>query len=136
MGIAKAAASSGDSPTSRLRYDYQPWEFLLPPGTQEELTHKYSVLRRTMMGDNIEKPDPESMSLREGFRYLKSNVNDARDNIQKGTSLQVRYYAAIPLILSPIVLFKRRKLRKCFYSYVLTSYFLLQEPFRAILDAK
>ena len=54
----------------RLRYDYQPWEYFLAPKTQEEITHKYSILRRTVLSDKIEKPDPESMSIKDSASYL------------------------------------------------------------------
>ena len=134
----KSTAESKLEPSkkSKKRYDYSPWEYFLPPESQDDLNHKYSILRRTLMGDNVEKADPESLSLREFIDSGKKSINDARVNIQEGTSLQVRYYASIPLILSPLLLFKRRRPRKMLYSYLLTSYFLVPEPFRAIMNAK
>ena len=128
--------STSSSSGNTYRYDYSILDYLAAPRNQDELNHKYSVLRRTMFSDNIEKPEADSVSLRESVNKFREGLSETRNNIINGTSLQVRYYGAIPLILAPLVLFKRRRLRKVFYSTLLTSYFILPEPARAILDAK
>ena len=129
-GIASSAGGSSSG------FDYQPWDYFIAPKTQEELTNKYSILRRSIFSEDVREPVPESKSIREYISTSHRAVQDVRDIIQTSASLQMRYYAALPFILSPILLFRRRKLRKVFYSFMLTNYFLLPEVSRAIIDAK
>ena len=89
-----------------------------------------------MFSERLESADPESMSLNDGISYIRQGIKDARHSIQDSTSLQIRYYAALPLILAPLLVFRKRRVRKLFYSYALVSYFVVPEPIRAILNAK
>ena len=130
----KAAESA--TATGGLRFDYQPWEYFLAPKDQAELTHKYSVLRRSVTQEDVQKSEEGSTSLRESINCVRDTIRSTRTNIQSGTSLQVRYYGAIPLILSPLLLFRSKRPRRILSMYGLTSYFVLPEPIRAILDAK
>ena len=77
LGDLKNTAESKleSSKKSRMRYDYSAWEYFLPPESQDDLNHKYSILRRTLLGDNVEKADPESLSLREYVDSGKKSIN-------------------------------------------------------------
>ena len=132
--IDKVAPTTGHKTV--LRYDYGVLDFIYPPDSQEELTHKYSVLRRTLIGDNIQKPDSDSKSLREYVQCFRDGVKDSRDSIQKGTGLNIRYMLTPILSLLPLLIFKRRRPRRILYSYAMFSYFLCPEPWRALYNAK
>ncbi len=132
--ILDKAQSDGEA--NSLRYDYGVLDYLYPPRDEAELTHKYSVLRRTALGENVTKGDKDAKSLRDLVSCFRNSIKETREGLQTGTGLNIRYLLTPAISLLPLLVFKRRRPRKIIYTYALTSYLILPEPWRALYNAK
>ncbi|CAI2380794.1 unnamed protein product [Moneuplotes crassus] len=121
---------------SDLRFDYGILDYLYPPKTEEELTHKYSVLRRNMMGENVTSASKESKSLSDLVHGVRKSIRDTREGLQNGTGLNIRFILTPIISLLPLFIFSSRRPRRVFYTYTFMSYLLCPEPWRAIYNAK
>ena len=126
----------GHKKEEKLRYDYSPLEYFYPPKDEADLTHKYSIIRRTILGEDTTKPSKDFKSLAEYVNCARKSISDTRESFQKGTGLNIRYYLTPVISLLPLLIFSRRRPRKIFYTYAFTSWLICPEPWRAFYNAK
>ena len=117
-------------------YDFGFLDYIYPPKDEAELTQKYSALRRNLLGEDVTNGDKGAQSLRDYVQCARNSIKETREGLQNGTGLNIRFLLTPAISLLPLLVFRRRRPRKIFYTYALTSYFLCPEPWRAIYNAK
>ena len=117
-----------------LKDQYDAVEYFTAPESQHELLHKYSVLKRSLFGQDPKVEDPNSKSLLYyGYEFVKG-VQDFRLTIVQNLDLKTRFYLGHALWIT-FTLFSRKKIRRIIPYYFLSHFWVCPENIKAILRA-
>ena len=110
--------------------DYEWYEHFTAPSSYDEFKHRYGI----MMRDIYKNFGLSSQDFPHGLHHY---VNQANSQVQDlwsyfaTYSFSMRYYGSYLALLLPIALFKRRRLRKVFWTYALYAYFVFPDDLKA-----
>ena len=118
-----------------LKDSYQPWEYFVAPSNPMEYMHRFNILKRKIFNEDI-KGDPSTWCLRQYLGNAYQYILDIQKAIRDSASLQTRYYSTYAIMLSVLILARKRRIKKLWISYVATSIWIYPEHIAAVLNAK